>query len=79
MIILWWRSWHRTNGWPTEFYLGFFELIGDDLLKVVEESWREAFIHAPLNSTFITLIPKYDHLGRFEDFRPISICNFLYK
>jgi len=26
------------DGWPIEFFLGFFELIGGDLLKVVEES-----------------------------------------
>lgn len=65
--------------WPIEFYLGLFDLIGEDLLKVVEESWREGFIHAPLNSTFIALIPKFDHSCRLNDFKPISLCNCLYK
>lgn len=31
------------------------------------------------NSTFITLIPKIDHPNSFDEFRPISLCNCLYK
>ena len=67
------------DGWPIEFYLDFCDLIGKDLLKVVEESRKEGFIHAPLNSTFIALISSKDNPRRFEDFRPISLCNCLYK
>ena len=29
------------DGWPVEFYLGFHDFIGGDLLKIVEESRRE--------------------------------------
>jgi len=36
-------------------------------------------IHNPINVTFIALIPKTDNLTSFEDFRPISLCNCLYK
>lgn len=32
-----------------------------------------------LNSTFIALIPKVDHPDNSGDFRPISLCNMLYK
>ena len=49
-----------TNGWTIEFYLGFFELIEEDLLEVVEESRRLGVIHAPINATFMALIPKVD-------------------
>ena len=59
--------------------MGFYDLIGSDLLKVVEESRREGYIHPPLNSTFIALIPKNDSPKKFEDFRPISLCNCIYK
>jgi hypothetical protein len=49
---------HRPDGWRIEFYLGFFDVLGKDLLVVVEEYWRVGNIHAPFNSTFISLIPK---------------------
>ena len=32
-----------------------------------------------LNSTCISLIPKFDHPDNFGYFRPISLCNMLYK
>ena len=67
------------DGWAIEFYLDFYDLIGKDLLMVVEESRRECFIHAPLNSTFIALTPKKENQGKFEDFTTISLCNCLYK
>ena len=70
---------HGPNGWPIEFYLGFFDVIGPDVLKVVEESRVNGHIHNPINSTFIALIPKTDNSSSFEYFRPISLCNYLYK
>lgn len=69
----------RSNRWPIEFYLGFYDLIGGDLMKVVEESRFAGFIHALINSTFIALIPKVDNLISLYDFRLISLHNYLYK
>jgi hypothetical protein len=44
-----------------DLFVGIFDLIGKDILKVVEESRRNGYIHAPINATFIALIPKkYD-------------------
>jgi hypothetical protein len=67
------------DGWPIEFYLGCLDILGSDLLKVVEESRERGHIHNPINATFIALIPKSDNPSTFEDFRPISLCNCLYK
>jgi hypothetical protein len=67
------------DGWTVEFFSGFFDLIGKDILEVIEESRRSGHIHPPLNSTFIALIPKTDIPQSFEDFRPISLCNVIYK
>jgi hypothetical protein len=32
-----------------------------------------------LNTTFIVLIPKEQSRDTFEDYRPISLCNLIYK
>jgi hypothetical protein len=67
------------DDWTIEFYLGFFDLIGGDILKVIEESRLNDRIHNPLNTTFIALIPKVNDPLSFDDFRPISLCNCIYK
>lgn len=67
------------DGWLIEFYLGCHDVFREYLLKVVEELRKEGYIHPPLNSTFIALIPKKDSPSSFEEFRPISLCNCIYK
>jgi hypothetical protein len=80
--VLWSFQKNKSMGsdvWPLTFFIGLYELIGRDLLKVVEEASLDGHMHAPLNSTFITLIPKSNSLEYFEDFKPISLCNSIYK
>lgn len=67
------------DGWTIEFYLAFFDVLGQDLLGVVEESRTTGSIYHAINSTFIALIPKSDSPASFDDYRPISLCNCLYK
>lgn len=59
------------DGWTIEFYLAFYELLGNDLLKVVEECRISGSIYNAVNTTFIALIPKTDSPSSFNDFRPI--------
>eukprot|EP00253_Pinus_taeda_P027180 PITA_27180 len=67
------------DGWTIEFYIAFFDVLGQDLLQVVEESRSTGSIYHAINSTFIDLIPKSDTLASFDEYRPISLCNCLYK
>lgn len=62
-----------------EFYLFFLDLLGKELTAAIEESCSRAWIPHQLNLTFITLIPKVDKQGTFDDSRPISLCNLYYK
>lgn len=68
-----------SDGWTIEFYLAFYDLLGQDFLKVVEECSLSGSLYNAINSTFIALIPKSDTPSSFNDYRPISLCNFLYK
>jgi hypothetical protein len=67
------------DGWTVEFYLHFFDLIGQDLLELVEDNRLRGKVIGAINSTFLTLIPKTDSPTTFGDFRPISLCNLCYK
>jgi hypothetical protein len=67
------------DGWTVEFFLAFFDFIGKDLLKVVEESRLSGNIIGVVNATFVALIPKKDKPASFHDFLPIALCNLIYK
>jgi len=46
------------DGWTQELFSHFFDMMGWDLLYVVEESIILGFVNGALNSTFVALIPK---------------------
>jgi len=67
------------HGWTVELFFHFFDLVGGDLLNMVEESRKKGNISGGMNSTFIALIPKVNKPLSFGDYRPISLCNLCYK
>ena len=69
----------RSDGWPVEFFLHFFDLLGRDILKAVDCSRMFGRITPSLNSTFLALIPKKDKPIYFSDLKPIFPCNLVYK
>ena len=48
-------------------------------MDVIEESRFSGLIPETLNNTFLTLIPKVDRPATFADYRPIALCNLMYK
>lgn len=67
------------DGWTVELFRHFFDLMGEEITATVNQSRLKGFISETLNSTYLTLIPKKDKPASFNDFRPISLCNLLYK
>ena len=65
------------DGWSIEFYLPYFDTLGMDLLKVVEECRITGHMYDVINSTFIALIPKVDSPQSLIGFQPISLCSCL--
>lgn len=62
-IVLHWFNKIKSrslNGWTIEFFLGFYELIGRDLLNVLEESHTFGQMYNAFNSTLFSLILKFD-------------------
>ncbi|XP_059064720.1 uncharacterized protein LOC131044660 [Cryptomeria japonica] len=67
------------DGFPIEFFQEFWEIIKFDLLEVIQESHRNKQMLKSMNSTFLALIPKMEGANRLEQFRPIALCNVVYK
>ena len=67
------------DGWPMEFFLDFFDLIGEELVMAAEQVGIGGKVPSALNSTFLTLIPKCENPSTFANFYPISSCNLVYK
>lgn len=65
--------------WIVEFHLGFYDFLVEELLKLIEEFRALGKVLGALNSTFRTLILKKNNLESFDDYRPISLCNSMYK
>ena len=70
------------DGWTVELFLHFFEIMGEEMLSMVELSRTKGFVLGALNSTFITLISKSSKPISFEDFSRYLFVTFftsLYK
>jgi hypothetical protein len=67
------------DGWIVDFFLHYFNMVGEELLVVVEELSRRGEVIKALNLTFLVLIPKVNKPLIFGDFRPIALCNLYYK
>lgn len=63
----------------TTFFHSFWDLIKEEVWQVVEELRTEHWLLPSLNSTFMALIPKEEITRTPDKFRPISLCNVIYK
>lgn len=67
------------DGFFVDFYLVFYELIKDGILKLVIELQSSRKVMGSLNSTFLCLIPKPHKTTSFFNFQPIGYGNLIYK
>lgn len=67
------------DGFIINFYKACWPTIKTEVWEVVEDSRRSCSILKSLNSTFLALIPKEEEANSLEKFRPIALCNVIYK
>jgi hypothetical protein len=60
-----------------DFFLRIYNLLEEDLLRVVGDTKRLRKILGALSSTLLSVIPKKNETCSFDDVRPISLYNFI--
>lgn len=67
------------NGWIVEFFIHFFDPMGHNILEILEDVRTRGKIIGAINSTFLALILRSSSPKKFQVYKPISLCNILYK
>jgi len=68
-----------SDGFTVDFFHHCWDLVRKDVWEVVEESRASGLVLPALNATFLTLIPKEERVTNPKHFRPIALCNVIYK
>jgi hypothetical protein len=67
------------DGIHAVFYKKFWDICGDEITTEVLQALNSGIIAEGWNDTTVVLIPKIDDPEFITQFRPISLCNVIYK
>ena len=67
------------NGMNAFFYQKFWHVVSDDVIATVLNFLNFGNMNPNINYTHIVLIPKVKSLEKMSGYRPISLCNVIYK
>ncbi|VFQ76365.1 unnamed protein product [Cuscuta campestris] len=68
-----------SDGFNGKFFKTTWDIIKHDVLNTSQEFFLGVPIPKAYGSTLLTLIPKTENPGKFDDFRPISLSTFMSK
>ena len=68
-----------SDGMPPLFYQTYWSDVGMDITQAVLSCLNSGSILKSINHTFIILIPKVKNPEKVSEFKPISLCNVIYK
>lgn len=74
-------SWNSLgpDGFPAGFYQTQYEVVGENIIKLVHDFFIHKFFPNKLNETAICLIIKVSNPCTPSDYRPIGLCNTSYE
>lgn len=67
------------DGFGAYFCQNFWGIVGDDIVKAAVNFLEGGEMEEVVNFTHITLILKIQDPVTVHDFRPINLCNVMYK
>ena len=68
-----------SNGLHAGFFQKFWHTVGNSVIEEVQKIFTKRRMPEALNCTHIALIPKIQGLETLGNYRPISLCNMVYK
>ena len=69
----------RPNGMSPIFYQKYWEIVGPNVIKCVLTALNSGVLPCGINETYICLISKVHSPQKITEFRPINLCNVVYK
>lgn len=67
------------GGFPARFFQRNWASLKNDVIKAVRDFFESGKMPEGVNDTIICLIPKGNEPQHLKDYRPISLCNVIYK
>jgi hypothetical protein len=67
------------DGFTSDFFHHCWPMIRVEVWEILEDSRATGQVLQALNATFLTLIPKEGQAHHPKQFRPIALCNVIYK
>jgi hypothetical protein len=67
------------DGFPARFYQRNWVVVRAEIVAAVKQFFSTGHMPEGTNDTSIVLIPKIDNPVDLKDYRPIGLCNVLYK
>jgi hypothetical protein len=68
-----------SDGMSSFFFQKYWHIVGDSVSTAVLSVLNSGKLLRKTNLTYISLIPKKKNPEKMSDYRPISLCNVLYK
>lgn len=69
----------RPDEYNAEFYQFYWHIVGNKVSLATLKFVNEGIFEKSINYNYIVLIPKIKNPLRASDFKPISLCNVVYK
>jgi hypothetical protein len=67
------------DGFPAQFFQQHWEVMKHDIMRGMQDFFTIGNMPPGVNEMSIVLLPKKDEPELLKDFRPISLCNVIYK
>ena len=67
------------DGMSPIFFKNYWDIVGSEVINCVLNALNFGIMPCGINNTYICLIPKVKSPQKITEFRPISLCNVIYK